>query len=126
MQSWADIESDSDDDEYHPANQQVQQQLQQPVEPEPESEEEPAPPPEKEYNWPKEPPFTAYVGNLGSSVKDSEEMNRAVTDLLHQRFQTQVTIVNSRLAIDRQENKPRGFGYLEVKTADDVRIENRV
>lgn len=117
MQSWADIASDSDDDEYHPTNK-VQQE---PVEPEPESEEEPEAPPEKEYDWPAEPPFTAYVGNLAFSVKDSEELRQGVTDLLHRRFQTQITIVNSRLAIDRQENTSRGFGYLEVETLDDVR-----
>jgi C1A family cysteine protease len=118
MQSWADIASDSDDDEYHPAN-----KVQEPEpEPEPEPEEEPEPPPTKSYDWPSDPPFTAYVGNLAFSVKDADEMTSGVTNLLQQRFQAQISIVNSRLAIDRQENKPRGFGYLEVETVDDVSI----
>lgn len=123
MQSWADIASDSDDDSvglHHPANAQVQ-----PAEPEPkevveeEVVEEEAPPP-KEYDWPTDPPFTAYVGNLPYSIKDSNELSRGIEDLVNNRFQTRVTIVQSRLAMDRQENRPRGFGYVEVETVDEV------
>lgn len=124
MQSWADIASDSDDDSvgmHHPAKQQ-------PQEPEPEKEEqleqpdekeEEAPPP-KEYDWPTEPPFTAYVGNLPYSIKDSDELTHGIEDLLHDRFQATARIERSRLAIDRQENRPRGFGYIELETVEDV------
>jgi len=122
MQSWADIASDSDDDsvgQHHPANQ-VQE------EPEPKEEEEAVieeeVPPPKEYNWPTEPPFTAYVGNLPYSIKDSDDLSRGIEDILHDRFQASVRIVQSRLAIDRQENRPRGFGYLEVETLEDVSV----
>ena len=126
MQSWADIASDSDDDSvghHHPAN-----QLPEP-EPEPkekeavEAEEKEAPPP-KEYDWPAEPPFTAYVGNLPYSIKDSSDLNQAIEDILQDRFQASVRIAQSRLAMDRQDNRPRGFGYLELDTVDDVSNEN--
>lgn len=123
MQSWADIDSESDDDsagQHHPANQ---------VQPEPEpeqeeSEEEEPPPPPKEYDWPSEPPFTAYVGNFPYKIKDSDELSRGIEHLLHDRFQASVRIVKSRLAMDRQENRPKGFGYLELESLEDVSIVN--
>lgn len=128
MQSWADIASDSDDDSvgmHHPANQPPPKEASVQEEPEPAEEEvvieeEEGEVPPKEYNWPSEPPFTAYVGNLPYSVKESEELSQAIQDLLGDRFQATVSITKSRLAIDRQDNRPRGFGYVEVETVDDV------
>ena len=129
MQSWADIASDSDDDsvgQHHPANQvQHQEEEEEDVVREEEVVEIPeeAQPP-KEYDWPSEPPFTAYVGNLPYSIKDSDDLSNGIQDLLHDRFQANIRIVKARLAMDRQENRPRGFGYLEVETLEDVSIMN--
>ena len=112
---WADIDSDSDDEHHHPVNQQAAPE---PEEIEEEIVEEEEPP--KEYEWPTEPPFTAYCGNLPFAIKESRDLDMAIQDVLHDRFQASVTIVHSRLATDRETNKPRGFGYIELETVEDV------
>lgn len=119
MQSWADIDSESDDEHHHhPANQAPPEP--EPKEPKEEVFEEQKPPPPKEYDWPTEPPYTAYVGNLPFAIKESDDLSRGVEDLVQDRFQTPITIVQSRLALDREDGRPRGFGYLEVETVEDV------
>lgn len=117
MQSWADIDSESDDEHHHPANQAPPEPE---PEPEPKEEEIVEEEPPKEYVWPTEPPYTAYVGNLPFSIKESDDLSHGVEDLVQDRFQTRVTVVNSRLALDRQDGRPRGFGYIEVETVEDV------
>lgn len=113
---WADVDSDSDDEHHHPVNQQVEPEPKEIEEEIVEEEEEPP----KEYEWPTDPPFTAFCGNLPFAIKESQDLDMAIQDILHDRFQASVTIVQSRLATDRETNKPRGFGYIELETVEDV------
>lgn len=121
QQSWADVGSDSDDDDDQaPVNQAPPPKVETEAEPEYYDEE---PEPElalKEYNWPTEPPFTAYVGNLSYEIKTSEQMSQGLQDILHDRLQASVNIVTARLAIDHQENRSLGYGYVELETVEDV------
>mmetsp|Transcript_7014 Transcript_7014/g.12205 ORF Transcript_7014/g.12205 Transcript_7014/m.12205 type:complete len:371 (-) Transcript_7014:364-1476(-) len=92
------------------------------VEPGPQEEaEEEQPRRRKEYELPDGPPFTAFIGNLAFSVKEPDELGQRVSDLLKERFQKDVKVVRSRVAIDRREKKHRGFGYVEVETLDDLK-----
>jgi translation initiation factor 4B len=119
---WADIDSDSDDEHHH-------HPIQQQAEPEPEEIEEEIveeEEPEKEYEWPTEPPFTAYCGNLPFAIKEAQDLDIAIQHILQDRFKAGVTIVSSRLATDRETNKPRGFGYIELETVEDLKTVMRL
>ena len=44
-----------------------------------------------------------------------------MTDLVKYKLGKDIKVVTSRVALDRQrDNKPKGFGYVEVETQDDV------
>lgn len=116
--NWADSSDDEDEAFFAPENN--------PPEPDTESEPEPEPEPEpvrpkKEFVMPENPPFTAFVGNLAFSVKEGDELGRKISDLVKTRFGKEITVTASRVALDRRENnKHKGFGYVEVETVDDV------
>lgn len=85
---------------------------------------EPPPPVEKTYNFPNQPPFTAFIGNLAYSVDDGEKLKQALSDVVADRLGPgKVNVLNGRIATDRQSGRHRGFGYVEVETVDQVRFE---
>ena len=117
--NWADSSDDEDEAFFAPQNN--------PPVPDTESEEEPEPEPEpivrpkKEFVMPENPPFTAFIGNLAFSVKEGDELGRKISELVKTRFGKEITVTASRVALDRRENnKHKGFGYVEVETVDDV------
>ena len=76
--------------------------------------------PQREIEIPEEPPFTLFIGNMPFSLTDGNELGVRIVDLVKERFNEDIRVKRSRIAIDRRENKPRGFGYIEVETADMV------
>lgn len=84
---------------------------------------EPPPPVEKTYNFPSQPPFTAFIGNLAYSVDDGEKLKEALGDVIADRLGPgKVNVLNGRIATDRQSGRHRGFGYVEVETVDQVSL----
>eukprot|EP00526_Cylindrotheca_closterium_P013916 CAMPEP_0113651032 /NCGR_PEP_ID=MMETSP0017_2-20120614/27188_1 /TAXON_ID=2856 /ORGANISM="Cylindrotheca closterium" /LENGTH=347 /DNA_ID=CAMNT_0000563649 /DNA_START=43 /DNA_END=1086 /DNA_ORIENTATION=+ /assembly_acc=CAM_ASM_000147 len=89
---------------------------------EPEVQEAP-PPAEKTYNFPSQPPFTAFIGNLAYSVDDGEKLKEALSDVIaHRLGPGKVNVLNGRIATDRQNGRHRGFGYVEVETVDQLKL----
>lgn len=123
--SWADVSSDEDSDFESEKTPIVEEpEVQPPIaddEPDEEIVEVEEPPRrKKEYQLPDGPPFTAFVGNLPFSIVEPDELGQRIADLMKERFEKDVKVVRSRVAIDRRDRKHKGFGYVEVETLDDV------
>ena len=80
------------------------------------------PPPAKTYDFPSQPPFTAFVGNLSYQINENPLLVEAVQNLADERLEQPVKILGGRIAYHRQNNNGnhRGFGYVEVETLDQV------
>mmetsp|Transcript_28026 Transcript_28026/g.39600 ORF Transcript_28026/g.39600 Transcript_28026/m.39600 type:complete len:292 (-) Transcript_28026:1688-2563(-) len=134
---WAassDEDSEIEDESVPPPLQtQTQTQTQTQADPEPDAESAsgrtstelpPHPPvaPRKDFKWPTEAPFTAYVGNLAYSIKAPDELSDKVKNLVKSKLGKDLQIVKSRIALDRQQNnRPKGFGYVELETLHDLK-----
>jgi hypothetical protein len=86
----------------------------------------PTPKPPKVFEYPTEAPYTAFVGNLPYSVATNEDLTDAMNSLVQKKLgeADAATIVfqNAKLIVDRQNgNRPKGFGYIEVETVDQLR-----
>jgi translation initiation factor 4B len=57
---------------------------------------------------PDRPPYTAHVGNLSFEATESEISN----------FFASCDVTNVRLVRDREQDRPKGFGYVEFGTKD--------
>ena len=76
------------------------------------------------YDFPDQPPFTAFIGNLAYSLKDPEELRAAVVKCALEFLGQEINILGARISFDR-DGHHRGFGYLEVATLDEVRRPDR-
>jgi hypothetical protein len=74
------------------------------------------------YDFPTQPPYTAFVGNLSYSIKDSTMLADTVANLAKERLSEPVNVLGGRVAFNRTDpqGKHRGFGYVEVETLDQV------
>jgi hypothetical protein len=81
-----------------------------------------ATPKERVYDFPTQPPFTAYIGNLSYQIKDDSMLVEAVWDLAKEKLQESINIIGGRVAYFRNDHngKHRGFGYVEVETLEQV------
>lgn len=137
VKGWADHCSSDEEEEDEPAVVMVpssaaeESAAQAETEPEPKPEEqeeaatpEPspeAPPARKErvYEYPTEPPFMAYVGNLAYSLTDPRDLAAEVQALASEKLSASINVLHARVMKDRQNNdRPRGFGYVEVETLE--------
>jgi hypothetical protein len=77
---------------------------------------------ERTYEYPTEPPYTAYVGNLSYSITDSPMFVDAMTKLVLEQLQVEMKFKNARMFSDPSSNytRHRGFGYIEVETVEDL------
>ena len=77
---------------------------------------------ERTYEYPTEPPFTAYVGNLAYSITDGPMFIDAMTTLVSEQLQVNMNFKNGRMFPDANSNptRHRGFGYIEVETVEDL------
>jgi len=83
--------------------------------------EAPAPTPAKIYNVPTEPPYTAYVANLSYNIPGEKELANEMEKICYEQLRKVVHVVDARLVVDRETKKRKGYGYVEFKTADDLR-----
>jgi len=74
------------------------------------------------YNFPTDPPFTAFVGNIPFDIQDANHLAYELQELCKKTLNKEVTAVNGRLMLDRDTGKKKGFGYVEFETLDDVRF----
>ena len=131
MKSWA--EHCSSDDESEEEEEEIvvpvpviteptpkDQNLKQPQE-QPQYQKQIEPKPIKEYIFPTEPPFKAYIGNLAFVITQNEALEKEIKRLCWDRLQASVNVLNCHVAQDRQTKQMRGFGYVEVETLDMVR-----
>jgi len=72
------------------------------------------------YVFPEQPPFSAFIGNLAYSIKEPEDLKKAVTNCVFDALGQQINILGARISYDRT-GKHRGFGYMELETLDEVR-----
>ena len=76
-------------------------------------------PQKKVYDYPTEPPFTAYVGNLAYTLTDSNDLAAEVQALASEKLHVSIRVIDARIMKDRNNNdRPRGFGYVEVETVE--------
>jgi len=68
--------------------------------------------PREPVPFPTEPPFTAYVGNLSFNV---------VEDDLYSFFGAECKVNNVRLLSNKENNRPKGFGYVEFGDLDSLK-----
>lgn len=117
--NWADSSDDEDEaflaPEKEPPAPAVHEEEEEEIEP---SGDELEPP--KEFVLPEHPPFTAFIGNLAFSIQDGNQLGSEIQNLVQKRFQTEIVVTASRIAQDRETNKPKGFGYVEVETIEQV------
>ncbi|GKZ00056.1 hypothetical protein MPSEU_000959000 [Mayamaea pseudoterrestris] len=132
VKNWADQSSDDEEDarERHVMLDQDMEALQQqPHRPEAtdyadyDDHDAPAPSKERTYEFPNEPPYTAYIGNVAYTVTDPAELADAMVALAKEHLNLDIVVTNPRIAIDRRETppKPRGFGYVTVETLDQLK-----
>lgn len=74
------------------------------------------------YNFPTDPPFTAFVGNIPFDIQDANHLAYELQELCKKTLNKEVTAVNGRLMLDRDTGKKKGFGYVEFETLDDLKI----
>jgi hypothetical protein len=89
-------------------------------------------PPKKVFDWPSEPPFTAYVGNLAYTIDEPSQLADEIVKIAKVHLGMDVNVVDSRLAMVRrddrgrdnqqqQQNKHRGFGYIQLETLEQLK-----
>lgn len=67
----------------------------------------------EELPLPDKPPYTAHLGNLSYDANQE-----AVTDFF---TSAGCSVVSVRIVEDRAEMRPKGFGYAEFTTVDDLK-----
>ena len=77
---------------------------------------------EHSYEYPTEPPYTAFVGNLSYSITDGPMLIDAMTQLVSEQLKVQLNFKSGRLLSDVSSNhtRHRGFGYIECDTVEDL------
>lgn len=79
--------------------------------------------PKRTYDFPTEPPYTAFVGNLAYSIIEPEALSSELSKVVKARLGMEMNIFNARILMDRHSETPRhrGFGYVQVETLDDLK-----
>lgn len=80
----------------------------------------------RDYEYPTEPPFQAYLGNLAFSITQDQELMQSVTALVSSLLNAEISVVRARIMKNRGDshssnNAHRGFAYLEVASLDDLK-----
>jgi len=76
-------------------------------------------PPPAPKNIPTTPPFTAFMNNLVYDVSE-EQLADEIEKLCVDKLNTNIKVTSVRFAKDRETNKRKGFGYVEVSTREEL------
>ena len=140
MKSWADCSSDEDEDDYSveaPEEEEEEDddlvaetsnklQVKEGSLPAAFDKNEPRQQHHRTYDFPDQPPFTAFVGNLSYDIREASNLQHALADAVQDRLGEAINTVGGQIAYDRNvDNKQhRGFGYVEVETLEEVSAEH--
>jgi hypothetical protein len=82
----------------------------------------------RDYEYPAEPPFQAFLGNLAFSITQDQDLIQSVTSLVSSLLNTEISVVSARIVKHRTDpqshsssNPHRGFAYLEVASLEDLK-----
>jgi translation initiation factor 4B len=67
--------------------------------------------PREQLPLPTKPPYTAHLGNLPFDAKESD-----IED-----FFKECSVVSVRIVLDKIEQRPKGFGYVEFATLEGLK-----
>lgn len=134
VRNWADQSSDDEEDarERHAMldadMEALEQQPHPPVNEEDDHgeeaiQEQEAVPRERVFDYPTDPPYTAFIGNVAYDIVDPAELSATITEMAKEVLGLDLVITDTRIMIDRRENPPkhRGFGYITVETLDQLK-----
>lgn len=129
VKNWADQSSDDEEDAKERA-QLLEKDLdalqQQSSRPEDEADAAAPPPRSSEprvFEFPTEPPFTAYIGNVAYNVVEPAELAENITLIAKDVLNVDIHVVEARIMINKRVQPPqhRGFGYLTVESLDQLK-----
>jgi hypothetical protein len=124
VKNWADQSSDDEEDakERVESLEQDLEALEQQGSPadDPEHYQEEAAPAEapapRVYDFPTEPPFTAFIGNVAYTINDPAVLAENMTLIAKDILNVDIVVTDARIMYDKKQDPPkhRGFGYLTV------------
>jgi hypothetical protein len=77
----------------------------------------------RDYEYPTEPPFQAFVGNLTFAISHEQDLIQGVTSLVSSLLNAEISVVRARIMKHHSHpsnNPHRGFAYVEVSSLDDL------
>lgn len=75
------------------------------------------------YHFPSAPPYTIFVGNLSYEILDGPMLEEALAEVVKERLNQEIQVFAGKIpSLQQQGNNQRhkGFGYVEVSSVDDV------
>lgn len=75
------------------------------------------------YDYPDNPPFTAFVGNLSYDIQEASYLRQALADVVQDRLGGErINTIGGKISYDRnnKNGQHRGFGYVELETLEEV------
>mmetsp|Transcript_50496 Transcript_50496/g.56340 ORF Transcript_50496/g.56340 Transcript_50496/m.56340 type:complete len:522 (+) Transcript_50496:136-1701(+) len=128
--SWADCSSDEEEDDYSVDSPDQEEALDTAASNKLHIDNENSPNQEMQqssrtYDYPDQPPFTAFVGNLSFDVQEASYLRQALADVVQDRLGGErINTIGGQICYDRNsKNKQhRGFGYVELETLEELKI----
>ena len=76
----------------------------------------------REYDYPNQAPFNAFVGNLSYEISEVSHLQQALVDVVHDRLKEKINIIGAKICYERNSDNRnhRGFGYVELETLEEV------
>jgi len=78
----------------------------------------------REYDYPNQAPFNAFVGNLSYEISEVSHLQQALVDVVHDRLKEKINIIGAKICYERNSDNRnhRGFGYVELETLEELKI----
>lgn len=72
----------------------------------------------RDYIFPSEPPFTAFIGNLAYTIKDVKTLAEKLVELVKEKLDLDLHVIEAKIIKGHNADRHRGFGYVQVETLD--------